>query len=231
MFIKICANTNLEDAQLAAQLGADAVGFVFAPSKRQVTAGQVAAITPHLPENVLTVGVFTTEDADEIVNTTRTAALRGVQLHHEPNPELVTELNGAFEGHVRLIQTVPYSVNEADNSQFEAHLRAALAMPAVWAVLIDAARGAASGGLGITFDWAHAAAHISRVYQSAEHNGDQLPRLIVAGGLRPENVHEAITTLQPWGVDVASGVEETPGKKEPERLRSFLVAARGSIRS
>ena len=229
MFIKICANTNLEDAQLAAELGADAVGFVFARSKRQVTARQVAAITPHLPESLLTVGVFTTDDAHEIITTVRTARLQGAQLHHAPNPQLAAKLNTAFEGHVRLIQTVPYSVDDADNTQFESHLSTALATPAIWAVLVDAARGNQSGGLGIAFDWAHAAAHIQSVYESVVADNNGLPKLIVAGGLHAENVHEAIAIMNPWGVDVASGVEASPGLKDPERLRSFIAAARGSV--
>ena len=86
MFIKICANTNLADAQLAAELGADAVGFVFAPSRRRMNAAQVAEITPHLPASVLTVGVFATTDADEIIRTVREAHLQAAQLHNDPGP-------------------------------------------------------------------------------------------------------------------------------------------------
>ena len=232
MFIKICANTNLHDAQLAAELGADAVGFVFAPSKRQVSAEQVAEITPHLPGNVLTVGVFATTDAQEIVAAVRRSGLRGVQLHHTPDAALAEELHCAFEGHVQLIQTVPYLTDAADralaDAQFEAALTGALQTPAISAVLLDAARGNTSGGLGVAFDWTHAAALVRRAYAEAATDGRDLPKLIVAGGLRAENVAEAIAILHPWGVDVASGVEAGPGRKDPERLRAFLVAARQS---
>src|ERR1700748_1828839 len=100
MFIKICANTNLEDAQLAAELGADALGFVFAPSRRRMLASQVAAITPHLPNNALTVGVFATRAPDESTRTVREAHLQAAQLHSDTNPELIAKLNEAFEGHV-----------------------------------------------------------------------------------------------------------------------------------
>ena len=120
MFIKICANTNLADAQLAAELGADAVGFVFAPSRRRMIASQVAAITPHLPGSVLTVGVFATTDADEIIRDVREAHLQAAQLHNDTNPELIARLNDAFEGHVRLIQTVPFNVHSGDNAGFSA---------------------------------------------------------------------------------------------------------------
>jgi phosphoribosylanthranilate isomerase len=232
MFIKICANTNLADAQLAAELGADAVGFVFAPSKRQVTSAQVAAITPHLPSQVATVGVFATTEAQEIIAAVRAARLTSVQLHHELHPVLVTELNVAFEGRVQLIQLVPYAIDAANqdsaDAQFEMALRAALARTELSAVLVDAARAGVSGGLGAAFDWNHAAALVRRAYAAAAGSGRDLPKLIVAGGLRAENVGEAIAALQPWGVDVASGVESQPGKKDPERLRAFLAAVRRS---
>lgn len=230
MFIKICANTNLADAQLAAELGADAVGFVFAPSKRQVSGEQVAAITPHLPGNVARVGVFATQDAQEIIAAVRAAGLNGVQLHQAVDPALVMDLNRAFEGRVQLIQTVPYGIDAADRAVadelFVEALRNALAMPAISAVLVDAARRGVSGGLGEAFDWESAAALIGRAYEAARSGERELPKLIVAGGLRAENVTEAIATLQPWGVDVASGVELEPGKKDAERLRAFLTAAR-----
>jgi phosphoribosylanthranilate isomerase len=231
MFIKICANTNLADAQLAAELGADAVGFVFAPSKRQVTGEQVAAITPHLPSQVAAVGVFATTDAQEIIAAVRGAGLTGVQLHHELRPDLVSELNAAFEGRVQLIQLVPYPVDAADqaaaDAQFETALRAALATPELSAVLVDAARAGVSGGLGAAFDWNHVAVLVGRAYAEASSEHD-LPKLIVAGGLHAENVGAAIAALQPWGVDVASGVESQPGGKNPERLRAFLAAVRQS---
>lgn len=229
MFIKICANTNLADAQLAAELGADAVGFVFAPSRRRMIGSQVAAITPHLPDTVLTVGVFATTDADEIVRSVREAGLQAVQLHSDTNPELIAKLNEAFEGHVRLIQVVPFNVHSGDNAGFSTALSRALTTPGVWAVLIDAARRGKSGGLGMAFDWELAAQEIRLACTTAAAPGTDLPRLIVAGGLHSRNVAAAIDVLEPWGVDVASGVEAEPGRKDPERLRRFIAAARGSV--
>src|SRR5579875_2759945 len=140
MFTKICANTNLADAQLAAELGADAVGFVFAPSRRRMNAEQVAAITPHLPDTVLTVGVFASTDANEIADAVRVSRLRGVQLHHDPDRALIARLNDTFEGHVRLIQVVPFNVHAGDNTSFVAKLTRTLTTPGLFAVLIDAAR-------------------------------------------------------------------------------------------
>lgn len=227
MFIKICANTNLADAQLAAELGADAVGFVFAPSRRRMLPSQVAEITPHLPGNVLTVGVFATTDADEIIQSVRTAGLQAAQLHHEPNPELIAKLNDAFEGHVRLIQVVPFNVHTGDNAGFAAALARTLTTPGLWAVLIDAARTGKSGGLGMAFDWQHAAQEIRQACDAASTaTGIDLPPIIVAGGLHSRNVAAAIDVLQPWGVDVASGVEAEPGRKDPTRLRFFIDAVR-----
>jgi phosphoribosylanthranilate isomerase len=230
MFIKICANTNLADAQLAAELGADAVGFVFAPSRRRMNAAQVAEITPHLPGSVLTVGVFATTDAEEIIRDVRKAGLQAAQLHSDPNPELITQLNDAFEGHVRLIQAVPFNVHSGDNAGFSAALARTLTTPGLWAVLVDAARRGKSGGLGMAFDWELAAQEIRLACNTAAAASElDLPPLIVAGGLHSRNVAAAIDVLEPWGVDVASGVEAEPGRKDPQRLRSFISAARGSV--
>ena len=230
MFIKICANTNLPDAQLAAELGADAVGFVFAPSRRRMLPAHVAAITPHLPGNLLTVGVFATTDADEIIRSVRQAGLQAAQLHNDTNPDLIARLNDAFEGHIQLIQTVPFNVHSGDNAHFSATLARTLTTPGLRAVLIDAARRGASGGLGMAFDWQHAAKEIQLALKTAATACEsELPPLIVAGGLHSRNVAAAIDVLQPWGVDVASGVESEPGRKDPVRLRQFIAAARGSF--
>jgi phosphoribosylanthranilate isomerase len=230
MFIKICANTNLQDAQLAAELGADAVGFVFAPSRRRMLPSQVAEITPHLPADLLTVGVFATTDADEIIRSVREAGLRATQLHNDTNPDLINKLNDAFEGHVQLIQTVPFNVHSGDNAAFSATLARTLTTPGLRAVLIDAARRGASGGLGMAFDWQLAAQEIQlAVNTAAAACESDLPSLIVAGGLHSRNVAAAIDVLDPWGVDVASGVEASPGRKDPARLRQFIAAARGSV--
>lgn len=229
MFVKICANTNLADAQLAAELGADALGFVFAPSRRRVTADQVAPITPHLPDSVLTFGIFATTDADEIIHAVRIAGLRGAQLHHDPKPELIAKLNEAFEGHVRIIQTVPFNVHSGDNANFVGSLARVLSTPGLFAVLIDAARRGMSGGLGMAFDWELAAKEIRLACNTAMANSSaDLPPIIIAGGLHSRNVAAAIDVLKPWGVDVASGVESEPGRKDPVRLRHFLHAARSA---
>jgi phosphoribosylanthranilate isomerase len=220
MWIKICANTNLEDAQLAASLGADAVGFVFAPSPRRVTADQVAQVTRYLPETVERVGVFHVRDEEEIARTVEQAGLTVAQLHGGVDPSLAERLKIRFGNGVGLIQTVHWIVDTTGESAslVAQQLREIAAEGIVDRVLLDSKVGAARGGTGISFDW-----EAAREVLSA--NAGDL-KLIVAGGLRPENVVQAIQVLDPWGVDVASGVEAEPGRKSPEKLAAFI----GSIR-
>ncbi len=231
MFIKICANTNLEDTLLATELGADAVGFVFAKSKRQVTAEEVAEIVVRLPVGVEKVGVFDLADAVEIEDVVVSSGLTVAQLHGAFDASLVRALAAKFGGDLNIIQTVAYAVDATDQAEtdarFEQTLRGVFDEGAVWAVLIDAAKSGASGGLGVVFDWAHVGEIVRRAMGAREPR----PRVILAGGLNAYNVAEAIEALKPWGVDVASGVEAAPGKKDPVRLREFIVAARSTQRS
>jgi phosphoribosylanthranilate isomerase len=220
MWIKICANTNLDDAQLAAELGADAVGFVFAPSPRQVTAADVAHITPHLPEGVECVGVFYTHEAQEIAAIAQECGLTAVQLHGGLNLELLRQLDEIFNGQVKLIQTVHWQVDaDAASAAIVAEqLRQIDANGLAARVLIDTKVGPNLGGTGVSFDWDTARATLAEASAGL--------KLIVAGGLRADNVGDAIRRLKPWGVDVASGVEQSPGRKDPEKLAAFINAAR-----
>ena len=224
MWIKICANTNFEDALLAAELGADAVGFVFAPSARRVTAEQVAEITAHLPESVERVGVFPALAAEEIVQVVNEAGLNAVQLHGGVDLDLLRELREIFGGRVKLIQTLHWVVDaDGAGEDVARQLRKIAVSGLVDRVLIDSKVGAVTGGSGVSFDWNAACATV------AEAAGGL--KVIVAGGLREENVAEAIERMDPWGVDVASGVEAVPGKKSPERLAGFIRAARSFTRA
>jgi phosphoribosylanthranilate isomerase len=226
MWIKICANTNLDDAQLAAGLGADAVGFVFAPSARRVTADEVARITPYLPHKVERIGVFHSQDAEEIAGIAREAGLTGVQLHGGMNPGLAQRLRKLLGSGIAIIQTVHWVVNGdgGDAAEVAGQLREIGSAGVVDRVLIDSKVGSATGGTGVAFDWEAARGVL------AEASG-QL-KVIVAGGLRPENVAEAIRGLNPWGVDVASGVEAVPGRKDSKKLAAFIRSARekGAVR-
>ncbi len=219
MWIKICANTCVEDALRAAELGADAVGFVFAPSARRVTPEQVRAIAGELPARMERVGVFVGGSAEEIAATAETARLTGVQLHSEFEAGLVERL-GEWMPELAVIPVVHWEIADQDESV----VAAAAGFDRVVGkprqrVLVDAKVGRASGGLGVSFDWESA----REMFAEQRERG---LRLIVAGGLRPENVAEAIRVLRPWGVDVVSGVEREPGRKDPEKLRRFIENAR-----
>jgi phosphoribosylanthranilate isomerase len=222
MWIKICANTNLDDAQSAVELGADAVGFVFAPSRRRVTPKEVAQITPHLPENIERVGVFDSRYADEIAAVVRETGLSAVQLHGEQELVLAKRLNELFEGKIKIIQTVHWAVNDGDESAkaVRQRLQAIEAGGVVDRILIDSKVGQATGGTGVAFDWAAA--------RDVLTSGSGRLKMIVAGGLNPENIVEAIHKLDPWGVDVASGVEKAPGRKDPAKLALFIQNARAA---
>jgi phosphoribosylanthranilate isomerase len=221
MWVKICGNTNLEDAQLAAQLGADAVGFVFATSPRQVTAAQVAAITPHLPSHVECVGVFHSSDAAQIAAIVHEAGLTAVQLHGTLDEPLTQRLAGKFKGSVRIIQTLHWTVAPATESPaalLTAQIERIARLGFTDRILIDSKVGAATGGTGVAFDW-NAARALFASAPSGLH-------LIVAGGLNPQNVAHAIAQLKPWGVDVSSGIESSPGRKDPALLARFIQSAR-----
>ena len=222
MWIKICANTNVEDALLAVELGADAVGFVFAPSSRRVTPEQAALIAEQLPASTERIGIFDTHDAGEIVRTVDCAHLTGAQLHGGFDPLLIDQLSHAFGNNIAITQTLHWDTASGGRTSADAlaeALRKLRRHDAVERVLIDSRVGAATGGTGVPFDWTEAA----RVLR------DELGRLklIVAGGLNPENVAEAIQTLDAWGVDVATGVEASPGKKDPQKLEAFIEKASG----
>lgn len=224
MWIKICANTSLDDTLLAADSGADAVGFVFASSPRRVTAGQIAEIAPELPHDLTRIGVFSTQDLDEIVFALQSAGLHGVQLHGELDFLLAEKLRAQFDERLFVIQTLHWDLN-SDPSRAEDKLRNEMRAVArhrdIDAILLDTRTGTASGGTGQPLDWERAGEVLA-----AESGG---LRIILAGGLRPDNVAEAIHTVRPWGVDVASGVEQYPGRKDPGRIRAFITAARSAF--
>lgn len=216
MWIKICANTNLDDAALAVELGADALGFVFAPSSRRVTAQQVAAITPHLPARIEKIGVFGTLDFEEIASMVRIAGLTGAQLHGGFSAGGIAALKTQLPT-LRIIQTAHWKDEGQSAGEFSQQLAEINETASIDALLVDSRTANASGGTGVVFDWNAA----RKALFAPGHK-----RLIVAGGLNPGNVQQAIALLQPWGVDVASGVESSPGQKDPEKLAAFILNAR-----
>ncbi|KAA6463216.1 phosphoribosylanthranilate isomerase [Acidobacteria bacterium AB60] len=217
MWVKICGNTSLEDAVLAANAGADALGFVFATSPRRVSPEQVSAIVADLPASVEKIGVFVEDPAETIVRTIRTCGLTGVQLHSLAGAEVPATLRAEFGTSFRILRVVHFGPDAAERA------RAYAADPNVDGVLVDSRTATAVGGTGIAFDW-----------ESARHtvfsDGKGKP-MIVAGGLNPENVTAAIAALQPWGVDVVSGVEAAPGRKDAAKVRAFVTRARAGAHS
>ena len=198
MFVKICGTTSEADALLAVAMGADAVGFVFAPSPRQVAPGVVADIVKRLPSEVMTVGVFRDEAPSRVVEIVNGTGLRAAQLHGHETAEQAQFVRQRVPF---LIQAFPAGAPVvARAGEFGADV-----------VMLDAPRP----GSGQIFDWTLAEVP------------DGL-RLMLAGGLTAENVVEAIARVHPWGVDVVTGVERAPGVKDPVKVRAFVAAARST---
>jgi phosphoribosylanthranilate isomerase len=201
VFVKICGITNEDDALLAVALGADALGFVFAPSRRQVNAETARDILKRVPREVLTVGVFRNDTPAHVVDVAARTGLHAVQLHgSEPRSE------------VQWVRERVRFVIQAFTAGDPA-LAAAANSPAD-VILVDSP----DPGSGRVFDWRLAEGAPSGV------------RLLLAGGLTSHNVADAIKLVRPWGVDVSSGVEVAPGRKDPRKLRLFIEAARESAK-
>ncbi len=216
LWIKICANTSLEDALVASEAGADAVGFVFAPSPRQVTVDEAAGIAPRLPAIIEKIGVFVDSTTDEIAAAVRACSLTGVQLHSDCGPEVLSRLRTEFGPGLRILRVVHFGPDASSQSVIYA------ADANVDAILVDSRTATAVGGTGIAFDWELASRTVFAPGKT---------KLIAAGGLNPDNVAYAITKLRPWGVDVASGVEVTPGRKDAEKVRAFVANAHSARRT
>jgi phosphoribosylanthranilate isomerase len=216
IWIKICGNTSLADARLAVEAGADAVGFVFAPSPRRVTVGDAAAISAELPAAIEKTGVFVDAGLEEICSAVRAAGLTGVQLHFDADAELPGKLRARLGNELRILRVVHF---EAGDAELAAKQIAEVGRnPHVDGVLVDSRTAVAVGGTGVAFDWAEA--------RKTVFGDGRALKLIAAGGLNPGNVAEAIAMLRPWGVDVVSGVEAAPGRKDPEKVRAFVERAR-----
>ncbi|MBI5561806.1 MAG: phosphoribosylanthranilate isomerase [Deltaproteobacteria bacterium] len=208
VLVKICGITNPEDASLAVRAGADALGFVFwKKSPRRVSPAAASDIIKELPPFVTTVGVFVNETPDGIRDIVREAGLDRVQLHGDEGPSLCDEI-GAVSG-VRVIKA--FRVGPDFDIMPLTQYRAS-------AFLLDAYKPGVPGGTGESFDWNIAA--------SASKTG----RIILSGGLTPDNVAEAARRVRPYAVDVSSGVEAAPGKKDAEKVRRFVERAKGAGR-
>lgn len=200
--MKICGITREDDALLAVAMGADAVGFVFAPSKRQIAPGVARDIARRLPPEILTVGVFRDEAPSRVVDIVNTAGLRAAQLHGHETVDETAFVTARVPFVIKAFGATDPALARA--GQFAAH-----------AVLIDAPHP----GSGEVFDW------------SLASNRPRGRRLLLAGGLTPDNVAAAVEQVRPWGVDVASGVEADrgePGQKDAHKLKAFVENAKAA---
>jgi phosphoribosylanthranilate isomerase len=202
--VKICGITSAGDAEAAVRAGADALGFVFVPgTPRQVAADAAAAIVAGLPPFVTPVGVFLDQSAEEIAAAVSRCGLRAVQLHGSEPPKLC----GA----------IPVPVIKALRIRNRDDLAPITWYPAR-AFLLDAYVAGTPGGTGSTFPWELAVGLVSRA------------PILLAGGLTPENVAEAVRRVRPYGVDVSSGVECAPGRKDHRRMEEFIAHVRSADR-
>jgi phosphoribosylanthranilate isomerase len=206
-WIKICGTTCLDDALKSIEAGADALGFIFAPSKRRVSPEQAQRIIRDLPHEVERIGVFMNSAATEIAAIVEEVELTGIQMHDEVSvTEVYDRLPANRRDSMRKIKTI----------LVESGIALRLGSEASDAKIVDAWLLDSGAGSGKTFDWQAARKQIS----------DKQARFIVAGGLTPDNVEEAVRMFTPWGVDVVSGVEREPGRKDPEKLKAFVAAVR-----
>jgi phosphoribosylanthranilate isomerase len=226
--IKICGIKTLSDALAAIEAGADMLGFNFYPkSPRYLTPEACAEIISQLPPSpagrgaggegkiVTLVGVLVNSSADEIRAILETAHLHLAQLHGDEPPELLAELQPHAFKAIRLPSSVSVRDSATESVAQSASIRESATKSADQpTLLLDSSAPGLYGGSGLTTDW-DAAAQIASQYP-----------ILLAGGLTPENVAEAIARVQPWGVDVASGVEAIPGVKDPDKMKAFVKAVR-----
>lgn len=195
--MKICGITNEDDALLAVAMGADAIGFVFAPSTRQIAPQVAYDISRRLPTEILTVGVFRDELPSRVIDIAHKSGVKAVQLHGRETAAQTTEIAQQIRWVIKAFGAGDENLPSADTYGTDL-------------ILLDAP----DPGSGKVFDW------------SLAGDAPDSVRLILAGGLTPDNVAAAVEEVQPWGVDVSSGVERAPGKKDPIAVKRFIENAR-----
>ncbi len=197
--MKICGITREEDALLAVAMGADAVGFIFAPSRRQIAPSIARDIAKRLPPEIMTVGVFRDEAPQRVTEIVNSAGLKAAQLSGHEKPDATRWVRGRVPFVIQGFTAGDRNLDRADDYGADA-------------ILIDSQ----TPGSGELFDW------------SLAEGAPAGRRVIMAGGLTPENVADAIDLIGPWGVDVATGVEVDdgePGRKDPRKVRAFIANA------
>jgi phosphoribosylanthranilate isomerase len=236
-WVKICGITNLEDALAAVEAGADALGFVFyEKSPRNVSQETVGAIVAQLPVKIEKVGVFVGNSPEKFLDIVHGSGLTGSQHYFDLNARSSDGATaygaGCFPPGFKSYLAVPaewlIESKDSANHFIPSLARAAETMrsrpesdsfPAFFqTIFLDSGNLQRPGGTGTAFNWQKAAPIVEQMKQVVD--------IVIAGGLNPTNVSEAIRILQPWGVDVSSGVESKPGKKDPEKVRAFIAAVR-----
>ena len=219
MWIKICGIRDAATVEALAEANAVGLNF-YAHTPRNVSLKKAADIVEMLPESVLPVGLFVNAPPEEILSVCRRSSLRVVQLHGDETPEFLAELQRLDEN-LQIIQAL--HLGSQGMQPVAEYLQACRSLDLrLFACLLDAKSDSAFGGTGQTLNWELVRNEFQR---------DDWPRLILAGGLHPGNVEEAIATAKPWGVDVASGVESAPGIKNPQLVRQFIRKAKSAFRS
>lgn len=206
MWIKLCGNTTWEDATVCADAGADAVGFIFSGGPRRITAEAAAAIRLRFDARIETIGVFSDQPVEEVAGIVRHTRLSGAQLHGDESPEYLERLRRELGPEAKLIKRVRPEAIATAGPIFAG-------VTALDLILVDPGAGS-----GESFHWEEAAEVMAQLREKKP--------LVLAGGLNPSNVEEAIRVLTPDGVDVASGVEATIGTKDATKVRAFVAAAR-----
>jgi phosphoribosylanthranilate isomerase len=253
-WVKICGITNKDDARAAVEAGANALGFVFySQSPRRVTAETAQSIIAEVPQHVDRVGVFVNESVDGVSQVVKHAGLTAVQLHGDEDKEFSVSLFQALShasGRPTIFRSCPaqifdtpaeqnvgwdpvavglvepdeaykgkrvHKIHVAENGDLflETH---GFRPGVISGILLDSSTAEQPGGTGETFDWERVQPWAGVI--------NSISKLIIAGGLRPSNVQDAIHILHPWGVDVSTGVEREPGKKDPQKVRAFIQAVR-----
>lgn len=217
-WVKICGITNLTDAQMSVAAGADALGFIFAPSPRQVEPEVAAEIVAAVSGEVETIGVFVNESPNRVAEILGQVGLSGVQLHGDEAARRLADFRRAA-GQAKIIKSL-----QASNLQTNSDLTLEPYLDQkdqIDAILLDSSSTEQRGGTGLPFDWETA-------WPIASHIREKMP-LIIAGGLNARNVGQALELFRPWGVDVVSGVESEPGKKDENKIRGFMAAVRQHV--
>jgi len=253
-WIKICGITNLDDALAASDAGANALGFIFHPaSPRYVTLETACSIVEKIPQRLEKIGVFVNQTLDQVRDAAKHLGLTAVQLHGDESTEFSRELYGRLangSARPRIFRAWPAKIFDApgDRTVGWDPVAAGLVEPdeaykgkrvqkihvakngdlflethgfrpgVISGVLLDSSSAGQRGGSGRTFDWERVQPWAGVI--------NSISKLIVAGGLRPGNVQEAIHLLHPWGVDVSSGVESEPGRKDHRKVCAFVKAVR-----